>query len=189
MKKPCKCKVCGAEYTKTRPMQTVCSPPCALTLARNVTEKALAKAHAADRKETRQKLDAMQTKPELVKKAQTAFNAFIRARDAGKPCISCEKPLGSEPNTYDAGHFRSVGSAPHMRFVEDNTWGQCKHCNNYLGGNVLAYRKGLIERIGLTRVEQIEADTTLRKYTHEGLREIAKQYREMARQVNDKKIF
>ena len=189
MTKPAKCKVCQTEYTKTRPLQKVCSPMCALEISKTIQKKIVAKEQAKDRKETRQKLDAMQTKPELVKKAQTAFNAYIRARDAGKPCISCEKPLGSEPNTYDAGHFRSVGSAPHMRFVDDNVHGQCKHCNNYLGGNVLAYRKGLIERIGLTRVEQIEADTTLRKYTHEGLREIATQYREMARQVNDKKIF
>jgi hypothetical protein len=162
---------------------------CALDVSRQVAQKKATKEAQEDRKKTREKLDAMRTKPQLVKVAQTAFNAFIRARDAGKPCISCEKPLGSEPNTYDAGHFRSVGSAPHMRFVDDNVHGQCKHCNNYLGGNVLAYRKGLIERIGLTRVEQIEADTTLRKYTHEGLREIATQYREMARRVNDKKIF
>jgi hypothetical protein len=162
---------------------------CALEVSRQVAQKKATKEAQEDRKKTREKLDAMRTKPQLVKVAQTAFNAFIRARDAGKPCISCEKPLGSEPNTYDAGHFRSVGSAPHMRFVDDNVHGQCKHCNNYLGGNVLAYRKGLIERIGLTRVEQIEADTTLRKYTHEGLRQIATQYREMARQVNDKKIF
>jgi hypothetical protein len=160
-----------------------------MEVSRQVAQKKAIKEAQEDRKKTREKLDAMRTKPQLVKVAQTAFNAFIRARDAGKPCISCEKPLGSEPNTYDAGHFRSVGSAPHMRFVDDNVHGQCKHCNNYLGGNVLAYRKGLIERIGLIRVEQIEADTTLRKYTHEGLREIATQYREMARQVNDKKIF
>ena len=184
-----KCKVCKTEFTPTRPMQKVCSPMCALDVSRQVAQKKATKEAQEDRKKTREKLDAMRTKPQLVKVAQTAFNAFIRARDAGKPCISCEKPLGSEPNTYDAGHFRSVGSAPHMRFVDDNVHGQCKHCNNYLGGNVLAYRKGLIERIGLTRVEQIEADTTLRKYTHEGLREIATQYREMARRVNDKKIF
>jgi hypothetical protein len=189
MTKPAKCKVCQCAYTKTRPLQTVCSPPCALVLAKKATVKAQAKEQAKDRKETRQKLDAMQTKPELVKKAQTAFNAFIRARDAGKPCICCGKSLGAEPNSFDAGHFRSVGSAPHMRFVEDNVHGQTKHCNNYFGGNVLAYRKGLIERIGLARVEQIEADNTVRKYTHEGLREIAKQYREMTRQLNDKKIF
>ena len=175
-----KCKVCSCAYTKTRPMQTVCSPPCALVLARKTTEKAQAKAVAADRKETKRKLDDMQTKPQLTKKAQTAFNNFIRARDAGKPCISCGTPLSNEPNTYDAGHYRSVGSAPHMRFVEDNCHGQCKHCNNYLAGNHVEYRKRLVDRIGLQDVESIERDSTLRKYSHEGLIELAKYYRATA---------
>jgi len=175
-----KCKVCSCAYTKTRPMQTVCSPRCALMLARKTTEKAQAKAAAADRKETKRKLDDMQTKPQLTKKAQTSFNTFIRARDAGKPCISCGTTLSNEPNTYDAGHYRSVGSAPHMRFVEDNCHGQCKHCNNYLAGNHVAYRQRLIERIGLQAVESIERDNTLRKYSHEGLIELAKHYRAAA---------
>jgi len=175
-----KCKVCSCAYTKTRPLQTVCSPPCALVLARKTTEKAQAKAAAADRKETKRKLDDMQTKPQLTKKAQTAFNNFIRARDAGKTCISCGTPLSNEPNTYDAGHYRSVGSAPHMRFVEDNCHGQCKHCNNYLAGNHVAYRQRLIERIGLQAVESIERDNTVRKYSHEGLIELAKHYRAAA---------
>lgn len=183
MTKPAKCKVCQCAYTKTRPLQTVCSPPCALVLARKATEKAHAKEQAKDRKETRQKLDAMQTKPQLTKKAQTAFNAFIRARDAGKPCISCGTPLSNEPNTYDAGHYRSVGSAPNMRFVEENCHGQCKHCNNYLAGNHVEYRKRLVERIGLQAVERIEADQTVRKYTREGLEEIAKHYRAEARRL------
>lgn len=177
MTKPAKCKVCQTEYTKTRPMQNWCSIDCAVTLGQKAVAKKKANEQAKDRKETRQKLDAMQTKPELVKKAQTAFNAFIRARDAGKQCICCGKPLGSEANTFDAGHYRSVGSAPHMRFVEDNVHGQTKYCNNHLGGNHVAYRQGLIERIGLARVEQIEADNTVRKYTKEGLIELAKHYR------------
>lgn len=180
MTKQAKCKVCQCAYTKTRPLQTVCSPPCALVLARKATEKAQAKAAAADRKETKRKLDDMQTKPQLTKKAQTAFNAFIRARDAGKPCISCGTPLSNEPNTYDAGHYRSVGSAPHMRFVEENCHGQCKHCNNYLAGNHVEYRKRLVERIGLQAVESIEADNTTRKYSREGLIELAKHYRAAA---------
>jgi hypothetical protein len=70
-----------------------------------------------------------------------------------------------------------------MRFVEDNAAGQCKHCNQYLAGNVLAYRKGLIERIGLARVEQIESDQTVRKYTKEGLQELAKHYNAEARRL------
>jgi hypothetical protein len=139
----------------------VCSPTCAMKIARQVVDK-------AEKKETKLKLDAMQTKPQLVKKAQTAFNAYIRARDKGKTCISCDTPLGSEPNSYDAGHFRSVASAAHMRYVEDQVHGQCKKCNRWLAGNVVEYRKRLLERIGLERLEQIENDNVLRKYTKEG---------------------
>lgn len=155
-------------------MQKVCSPTCAMKIARKVVDK-------AEKKETKLKLDAMQTKPQLVKKAQTAFNAYIRARDKGKTCISCDTPLGSEPNSYDAGHFRSVASAAHMRYVEDQVHGQCKKCNRWLAGNVVEYRKRLLERIGLERLEQIENDNVLRKYTKEGLIEIARHYNEQAR--------
>jgi hypothetical protein len=156
---------------------------CALEVSRQVAQKKAAKEAQEDRKKTREKLDAMRTKHQLVKVAQTAFNAFVRARDADKPCISCGKPPSTETNQTDAGHFRSVGSAPHMRFVKGNVHGQCKHCNQYLAGNVLAYRKGLIERIGLTRVEQIEADQTVRKYTKEGLQEIARHYNAEAKRL------
>ena len=112
-----KCKACSEIFIPARPLQRVCSPSCAMKHARALTEKKQAKEQAQERKATREKLQALQTKPQLLKKAQTAFNAFIRARDAGKPCISCGRPLGTEPNTYDFGHYRSVGSAPHMRFV------------------------------------------------------------------------
>ena len=148
-----------------------------MKIARQVVDK-------AEKKETKLKLDAMQTKPQLVKKAQTAFNAYIRARDKGKTCISCDTPLGSEPNSYDAGHFRSVGSAAHMRFVEDQVHGQCKKCNRWLAGNVVEYRKRLLERIGLKRLEQIENDNVLRKYSKEALIEITRYYNAQARQLN-----
>jgi hypothetical protein len=161
---------------------------CALEVSRQVAQKKAVKEAQEDRKKTREKLDAMRTKPQLVKVAQTAFNAFVRARDSDKPCISCGKPPSTESNQTDAGHFRSVGSAPHMRFVEDNIHGQCKHCNQYLAGNVLAYRKGLIERIGLERVEQIESDQTVRKYTKEGLQEIAKHYNAETRRLKKNAI-
>lgn len=32
---------------------------------------------------------ALLTRGDYIKKAQTAFNAFIRERDEGKPCPSC----------------------------------------------------------------------------------------------------
>jgi len=181
-----KCKVCGEAYTKQRPLQKVCSPVCAIKLAKVQVEKAQAKEQAQDRKQTKAKLDAMKGKPRLVKEAQTAFNAFVRARDAGKPCISCGSPDTGSSNSRDCGHYRSVGSAPHMRFVEDNAHGQCKHCNRHLSGNHVAYRLGLVQRIGERAVELIEADSTTRKYTHEGLREIAKHYRTEAKKFEPK---
>jgi hypothetical protein len=178
-----KCKSCKAEFTPVRPLQKVCSPLCALEVSRQATEKKKAKEAQEDRKKTREKLDAMRTKPQLVKVAQTAFNAFVRQRDHDKPCISCGKPSDDSSNGWDASHYRSVGSSPHLRFVEDNCHKSCKHCNQFLAGNIVEYRKRLIERIGLARVEQIESDQTVRKYTHEGLIEIARHYNAETRRL------
>jgi len=175
------CLVCKHPFEPARPLQRACSPECAIQHAKAKAATAERKAQAADRRATKAKLDALRTKPQLVKLAQQAFNSYIRARDAGKPCISCGKPLGTQPNTYDCGHYRSIGSAPHLRFAEDNAHGQCKYCNNHLSGNHVAYRQGLLERLGESAVELIERDATLRKYTHAGLIELARQYREMAR--------
>lgn len=185
MNKECKCKVCAELFTKLRPMQKVCSPSCAFELTKIQNDKKAQKQERAELKQTREKLDAMRTKPQLVKLAQTAFNAFIRARDAGKPCISCGTPLAADTvgGAFDCGHYRSIGSAPHMRFVEDNAHGQCKHCNRHLAGNHVEYRKRLIERIGERNVELIENDNTTRKYTKEGLEEIARHYRAEARKL------
>ena len=183
--KPKNCKVCGVSFTPSKPLQKVCGFGCAVDLGVSERAKADKRAAIKNRRETKAKLDAMRKKPELVKLAQTAFNKFIRARDAGKPCISCGKPLQAATigGAFDCGHYRSVGSAVHMRFVEDNAHGQCKHCNRHLAGNHVAYRAGLIERIGLRDVELIEADNTLRKYTREALIELARHYNAEARRL------
>jgi len=180
-----KCKCCKTPFTPTRPLQNWCSVDCAVKLGEQAIAKKKAKDQAEDRKKTREKLDAMRTKPQLVKLAQTAFNSFVRARDADKPCISCGRPLAGPQigGAFDCGHYRSVGSAQHMRFVEDNAHGQCKHCNSHLAGNHVAYRQGLIQRIGQRAVDLIEADNTTRKYTKEGLEEIARHYRAEARRL------
>ena len=171
------CTVCSKDFAPQRMGQHVCGYVCAKKIPKLTKQ--------AKKQELKLRVDALQTKPQLTKKAQTAFNSFVRARDAGKPCISCGAPLasGGVGGGFDCGHYRSVGSAVHMRFVEDNAHGQCKHCNLHLAGNHVAYRAGLIERIGLHALYLIEADKTLRKYTHEGLIEIAKHYNAEARKL------
>jgi hypothetical protein len=96
----------------------------------------------------------------LKTKAQNVFNAFIRRRDEGEPCISCGKY-----RKLQAGHFYSAGKHNHMRFLEDNVWGQCLPCNYYLSGNLLKYRENLIRKIGLKRVEALDALSQMRTAT------------------------
>lgn len=141
--------------------------------------KAAKLAKSAELRNDKAKAEAMKTKPELTKEAQTAFNAYIRARDAGKPCICCGKPLAqsSVGGGFDAGHYRSVGSAPHLRFNEDNCHGQTKQCNRWGAGRAVDYRIGLIERIGLARVEALESDNKPKLYTHDDLRHIRDSYK------------
>ena len=185
--KPKVCKVCKAKFTPMRNLLSarVCSPMCGLNLARSQRLKAEKVRQVKERRETKAKLDAIRTKPQLVALAQKAFNSYIRARDAGKLCISCPTQLPSTGvgGAFDCGHYRSVGSAVHMRFVEDNAHGQCKHCNRHLAGNHVAYRAGLIERIGAHSLELLESDQTLRKYSKEGLIEIARHYRAEERKL------
>ncbi|WP_032137135.1 recombination protein NinG [Kingella negevensis] len=183
------CKVCQQEFVKQQPLQVVCSLKCAIEYTKRQNakkaEKDLAQRRKAERERAKMKRRELETVPELIKKAQAVFNRFIRLRDKGKPCISCGKPLGFAPNSYDAGHYRSVGSASHLRFDEANAHGQCKHCNNYLSGNVVNYRKGLIERVGLAEVERLENDNAPRKWDKEGLRELAETYQVKLKALED----
>ena len=87
----------------------------------------------------------------LLKRTQFHFNKFIRERDKVKCCISC-----NSWNTAHASHFYNVGHYPTMRFKEDNCHASCMRCNTYLRGNLLEYRKRLLERIGADRVSHLE---------------------------------
>ena len=89
--------------------------------------------------------------PKLKKIAETHFNRFIRERDMDDPCISC----GSY-SLKQAGHFYSGGNFPSLKFNEKNVHGQCVKCNYYLSGNLLEYRKNLINKIGIDEVEKLD---------------------------------
>lgn len=78
---------------------------------------------------------ALLTRGDYIKKAQSAFNAFIRERDEGKPCPSCGTyhPPMIFGGQWDCGHFMGVGARPELRFEEKNAYRQCKACNGGSG--------------------------------------------------------
>lgn len=185
--KKCKAKGCGIAFTPSRSFQCWCSPDCAVSIAAAKKEKAEQRKRSDERKADRAKREKLKTRSDWMKEAQREFNRFIRFRDAGKSCICCGTPLQAKQanvgGEFDAGHYRSIGSAPHLRFNEDNCHGQTKQCNRWGAGRAVDYRIGLIQRIGVDRVEAIEADQTPRKYTIEDLKQIRDTYRQKAREL------
>lgn len=131
----------------------------------------------------------MRRLPELIAEAQAAFNAFIRARDAGLPCICCGQPF--EPmkpgGSVDAGHFRSRSSAGHLRFNEDNCFAQRKNCNRPGGTTYGAFRAGVVARIGEARVAALENDNAPHKWTREELIAIRDTYKAKLKEMKREK--
>lgn len=172
------CKECRSIFLPTKPFQKVCGVDCAIKVALKARDKILKSGMLKQKREDKVKREKLKSRSDWLKEAQTAFNAFIRERDKDKPCICCGKPLthGAVGGGYDCGHYRSVGSAPHMRFHEDNAHAQTKQCNRYGAGRAVDYRIGLIARIGLQAVEALECDTSTKKYTIDDLKAIKALY-------------
>ena len=137
--------------------QAVCqNPSCLLSKAEKNRQKAEAKKAKRDRATTRKQKQAAKTIKELLKEAQTWCNRAILLRDKGKPCISCGKPPTGK---VDAGHYVAVGTGAHwpIRFHWANINGQCsQYCNCGLSGNIIEYRKALVDMVGIEMVEYLE---------------------------------
>lgn len=188
-----KCKICGDYYVKFQSTQQVCSVKCAMVMGKRKAEEKIKKKQKAERLEAnrrnKERKEKLKSRSKLITEAQSAVNKYIRYRDDGKPCISCGVPLriGGVGGGFDAGHFRSRGAAPHLRFYTLNIHGQCKHCNMYKSGNYSEYRVGLIQRFGIALVEQIEADQRSRHYSADDLRRIRDIFNRKARILEKRK--
>lgn len=128
---------------------------------------------------TRMKND-LKTTQDWLKEAQTIFNKYIRLRDMGLLCISCN----TIPKKKNAGHYFSSGGHSNVRFDEDNVHLQCEHCNTYLSGNLLNYQIGIEKRIGAERLIELQGKAHLEKrWTVDELKEIIKKYKKKVRQL------
>ena len=110
----------------------------------------------------------------LLQKAQCAFNKWIRERDRNNGCISCGSQIDH------AGHYYSQGHHSALRYNEMNTAGQCLRCNNFLHGNLINYRKGLVKRYGESKVLMLENSADIhatKKWARFELEAIIKEYK------------
>lgn len=140
------------------------------------TDRAKQYVKKAVRKETKERKETLKTRSEWQKEAQKAFNQYIRERDRKKPCVSCGALQGVvvRGGNFDSGHYRSRGAAPHLAFHTHNCHAQCVKCNRFLNGNIVEYRKELIARIGIEKLEMLEQDNRPRHYTIQDFKRIIK---------------
>jgi len=114
----------------------------------------------------------------LKKKAWTLFSIYIRLRDCLKTtgtteygkCITCGKIYSFDK--LQAGHF-IAGRSNSVLFDEQGVFAQCFACNCGLHGNLLVYRRKIVEMYGegADELMEIEAKKT-KKFTVQELEEL-----------------
>ena len=179
--KKCKNPACKESFVPQRLGQAVCNYTCGLAIKDVNQEKARKALADVGRKELKAAKERIKPKAQYMRDCQIAFNAWIRARDAGKPCVSC----GTTANVqYAAGHYRTVASCPELRFEPLNVHLQCnRNCNMAKSGSILEYRIELVKRIGAGLVEWLEGPHEPKRYTIEDLKAITAEYRAKTREL------
>ena len=169
-----KCKYCKSVFSPITTLQKNCfEPNCVAEWINEVKDKNW------KRKKAKLKMDLM-TLSDYVKLAQQVFNKFIRLRDAGNVCISCQK----KPLKENAGHFYNANNHWSVRFDERNVHLQCEHCNTYLSGNLIYYRENLLKKIGIEEFENLSVEATkTRKFTIDELKEIISIYKKKIKEL------
>ena len=195
------CKVCKSAYTPSKPLQSVCSPWCALSLAASKRAKALKVEQVKERRADKVKRETLKPRSQWLKEAKTAIQRFRRLDELamGSGCMSCGRSQQEVQGTdawklggaWDGGHYMSKGARPELALEPLNIWLQCKSCNagssKYArkGYTVNAsFRANLIERIGLEQVEWLEGPHEAKHYSPDELQAIKKHYDELTRGLN-----
>lgn len=185
--KKCAVKTCRASFVPRVSFQSWCSPDCAVVIARHKQEKKRKSLASIERREIKLRKEKLKSRADHLREAQAAVNEYVRLRDAHLPCISCDSmPSDSDLMTgsrWDAGHYRSVGACPELRFEPLNIHRQCVKCNRNLSGNAVEYRIRLVLRIGAETVAWLEGPHEPRKYTVEEIKTIKAEYRAKTREL------
>jgi hypothetical protein len=178
-----KCRACGEKFVPWTSLAKACSPQCAIELTRDQERK-------RQKKEIRQARERLKTKSDYLKETQGACNAYIRERDKDKPCISCGRYDHEIPERYtggkwDAGHYKSRGAFPELRFHPANIHKQCKSCNGgsgkYTRKNKTVsqdYENNVFYRIGERMLNWLNGPQEAQHWTIDDLKEIKQYYKD-----------
>lgn len=183
-----RCKYCRekkeAHELTSRVPQVCKARECLIKFYDEYREKINIKAKEQRERESRKELkgikESLKSHSDWLKDLQKVFNAYIRKRDEGLPCISC----GSMTGKRDCGHLFSVGGNPELRFDEDNSNSQCVFCNQHNHGAIADYMLNLPKRIGQKRFNALlERRGRPNKLTIPEIKEKIKHYKEKLKEL------
>ncbi|PNG32213.1 hypothetical protein A1395_22155 [Pseudomonas protegens] len=178
-----RCPSCRVMFTPARVSQAVCGEiECAIAHGQSEKGQASARKALADveRREIKVRKERLKSRADHLREAQAVFNEWVRLRDADLPCVSCGRHHDGQ---YHAGHYRTVGANPEIRFEPLNVWKQCAPCNTHLSGNLVNYRLSLLERIGAEKLAWLEGPHPACKRTIEEIKAIKAEYREKIKEL------
>lgn len=182
------CRECKCKFIPTRAIQPCCSNyDCMIEFAQKAAEKSAITRKKKEARQHKEKLEAIKPKADYLREAQREFNLWIRWRDKDLSCCSCDKPA-SWQGQWHASHYRSVGSAPHLRFDERNVFKSCSVCNNHLSSNAIEFRKRLVARFGAEFVEAVEGDQAPKHYTIDDIKAIKVKYKQLTKALKESQL-
>jgi len=173
-----KCKQCGDKKKACEGVQTpiswFCSTKCGFEYSQALQQKMRDKQIAKQKKEKSEldKKDRAKHKERKKEvkplkywqdKLQKLVNQYVvHIRDAGKPCCTCG--TDAPDIKYDAGHYRTRGSAPELRYELTNIHKQCSiNCNVHGSGMRLEYQGFITHNYGEKHLEWLNGKHELLK--------------------------
>jgi hypothetical protein len=109
---------------------------------------------------------------------------MIRLRDADEngygQCFTCRRRYPYKE--MDAGHFKSVGAHPNLKYDEFNVHAQCTSCNKHHHGNLDIYAERMIDVYGPDILQQLSIMEQMHhRASSQDYRRMATEYRERAK--------
>jgi hypothetical protein len=180
--KPPKCKHCRR---RTDDLRKVLHDECQdawiagqLAKQRVTKERAAKRAKQRERAHDRQRREKLKPISEWEDECCRIVQKIARIRDKDDGCISCH--MG--PNyggQWHGSHYRSVGACSNTQFLLWNIHKACAQCNYAKSGNREGYRPRLIEKIGLERVEWLDAQNQVTKRSGPAYVEYLKRFKKV----------
>ena len=153
------CPECGKEFTPRNSMQKCDSISCAISYAKKKQEqkdkREAVSAAREKRRDLRERKIALRTRSEWLDILQVEVNRYVLLRDRNKPCCTCGTT--NPAIKYDAGHYRTRGACPELRFELTNIHKQCSvKCNQHGSGMRVEYQHFLINKYGKDHLDWLD---------------------------------